>query len=68
MKRKITITAPEQPAEINMSNDRLIEVYNLNIRIENKHSFINNTIMALKTELVKRNIISEDHEGPIETI
>lgn len=68
MRRRITFIATDQTVETTMSDERLIQAYNNNANIENKHAFINNTIASLKAELVKRNIISDDHEGPIETI
>jgi hypothetical protein len=67
IERYITLTSDDVNAELLMTDDVLITVYNRNLMLPNNF-FIIETIKTLKAELVKRNIVSEDHEGPIETI
>lgn len=66
-KRRIVITAPKEESLPNEPDELVISNYNhLITNTENRHPFLQLVIDKIKEELVTRNIITENHEGPID--
>ena len=64
-RRKLHIKPPEVPYVDLVGIDVAIESYNRLLTLP--QNYLNDLQIAeLKKELVKRNIITEDHEGPID--
>lgn len=57
---------PEKPASQTMTDAKLIEVHNKLLTMAS--NFLNDaTLEDLKQELIKRDVITADHEGSIDT-
>jgi hypothetical protein len=65
-RRKLSFTVPTKPYAEVVGTDRAIESYNRLLTLP-KNSTIDRQIAGLKEQLVKLNVITNDHEGPIQT-
>jgi hypothetical protein len=65
---RVVLRVPKQEAVLTESTEQIINNYNNLIAIDAdmRPDLIQLTIDTIKAELVKRNVIAEDHEGPID--